>query len=154
MTAEPTSLAHELGAALSRLHVLLRQAVLPPKMSLAQARTLATLRESGPQRVTHLADLERVAQPTMSALVARMERAGWVRRGVDEVDRRAVVVRISAAGREVLEEIMETRVRLLQGYLDALPADEQATLAAAVAGLHKIISLAQQSQGAMIARGR
>lgn len=145
---EQLSLAHELGSALSRLHVLLRQAVLPPKMSLAQARALATLRDAGPQRVTDLADLEHVAQPTMSALVARMERAGWVRRGVDEVDRRAVVVVLTDAGREVVDELVAARTRLLQGYLDALPAAEHATLAAALVSLHKIISLARQSQGA------
>jgi DNA-binding MarR family transcriptional regulator len=146
-TVEQQSPAHELASALTRLHVLLRQAVLPPKMSLAQARTLATLRDSGPQRVTDLAELERVAQPTMSALVTRMERAGWVRRGMDEVDRRAVMVRLSSAGREVLDELTEARARLLQGYLDALPAGEHATLAAAVTSLQKIISIAQQSQG-------
>jgi DNA-binding MarR family transcriptional regulator len=147
-TGEQLSLAHELGSTLTRLHVLLRQAVLPPKMSLAQARALATLRDSGPQRVTDLADLEHVAQPTMSALVARMERAGWVRRGVDEVDRRAVVVRLTATGREVVDELIVARTRLLQRYLDALPATEHETLAAALATLHKIVSLAQESQGA------
>jgi DNA-binding MarR family transcriptional regulator len=150
-TGERLTLAHELGSALSRLHVLLRQAVLPPKMSLAQARALATLRDSGPQRVTELADLEHVAQPTMSALVGRMERAGWVRRGMDAVDRRAVVVALTPAGAQVVDELIVARTRLLQGYLDALPAAEHATLAAALATLHKIISLAQQSQGATAA---
>ena len=138
------SLADELGTALSRLNVLLREAVLPPRMSLAQARSLATLRDSGPQRVTDLAAIERVTQPTMSALVTRMERAGWVERGADEVDRRAVVVRLSATGRRVLEEITATRARVLQGYLEALPAAERATVAAAVPVLKKIISSARQ----------
>jgi hypothetical protein len=67
---------------------------------------------------------------------------------VDEVDRRAVVVRLTAAGREVVDELIMARTLLLQRYLDALPAAEHATLAAALAALHKIISLAQQSQGA------
>jgi DNA-binding MarR family transcriptional regulator len=80
----------------------------------------------------------------MSALVTRMERAGWVERGADEVDRRAVVVRLSATGRRVLEEITATRARVLQGYLEALPAAERATVAAAVPVLKKIISSARQ----------
>ena len=147
IVAEPTDLsagnlplADELGSALSRLHVLLREAVLPPRMSLAQARALATLRESGPQRVTDLAAIERVAQPTMSALVARMERAGWVERGVDDVDRRAVVVRLNAAGSQVLTELTAARAWLLRAHLDALPQAERTTLAAAVPVLNRIIS--------------
>jgi DNA-binding MarR family transcriptional regulator len=153
-TVAPPRLADELGTALTRLHVLLREAVLPPGMSLAQARALATLQRSGPQRVTDLADIERVAQPTMSALVARMERAGWVERGVDEVDRRAVVVRLSATGGGVLDELMAARARLLQTYLDALPDVDRATLAAAVPVLHKIISRAQDGPGAIVATVR
>ncbi|HEX6468003.1 MAG TPA: MarR family transcriptional regulator [Streptosporangiaceae bacterium] len=140
--AADLSLAEELGSAIGRLHVLLRQAVLPPRMSLAQARALATLRRAGPQRVTDLAASEHVAQPTMSALVARMERAGWVERRVDEIDRRAVVVRLSASGGLVLDELMAARARLLKTYLDGLPAADRATLAAAVAVLNKISSAA------------
>jgi DNA-binding MarR family transcriptional regulator len=143
--AEVLSLADELGSAISRLHVLLREAVLPPRMSPAQARALATLRQSGPQRVTDLAASERVAQPTMSALVGRMERAGWVERRADEVDRRAVVVRLSATGGRVLDELMAARARLLRTYLDELPAADRATLAAAVAVLDKISSAARRS---------
>ncbi|MBO0829441.1 MAG: MarR family transcriptional regulator [Streptosporangiales bacterium] len=69
-------------------------------MSSTQARTLARLEESGPARVTDLAAAEHVAQPTMTALVDRMERAGYVRRQPHPGDGRVVLVAITAAGRQ------------------------------------------------------
>lgn len=45
-------IADQLGIALTRLTNLLREAVLPPGMNSAQARTLLALHDAGPQRVT------------------------------------------------------------------------------------------------------
>ena len=99
---EAPDVAGELEPLLTRLTYLLRQAVLPPGMSRAQGRVLGTLRDSGPQRITVLADLERVTQPTMSGLVAGLERRGCVERCADGADRRVVLVRLTEEGRKVL----------------------------------------------------
>ena len=96
-------LAAELGAALTNLSLLLRQGLLPPGINMAQARTLLSLRDCGPQRITDLAQLERVRQPTMSALIARMEEFGWVARVAGEADRRAVFVRLTDEGKSIIE---------------------------------------------------
>src|ERR1700722_9805079 len=66
------------------------------------ASVLKQLREAGPQRVTVLAANEAVAQPTMSALVQRLERRGLVTRGQDPADARANLVQITPSGIEVL----------------------------------------------------
>src|SRR2546421_8182594 len=97
-------LAAELGAALTNLALLVRQGLLPPGINLAQARTLLNLRECGPQRITDLAQLERVRQPTMSTLIARMEQLGWVTRMAGEADRRAVFVRLTDEGKRIIAE--------------------------------------------------
>jgi hypothetical protein len=49
-------------------------------MNSAQARTLLALHDAGPQRVTDLARLDHLKQPSMSVVLIRMERLGWVRR--------------------------------------------------------------------------
>jgi DNA-binding MarR family transcriptional regulator len=136
---DTAALAEDLGVVLARLYGFLRRSILPRGMSLTQALALATLRDSGPQRVTDLAELEGVRQPTCTALVNAMELEGWVSRSVDEYDRRAVVVDLTPKGREVLRSITRARSRLLAGYLTDLSASEQRALAAALPALKRLI---------------
>ena len=134
-------LADELGTALGRLYTFLRRAILPKEMSLTQAHALGTLRQLGPQRVTDLAELEGVRQPTCTGLVNTMENEGWVVRRPDEVDRRAVMVELTPAGEEVLRAITDARTELLEGYLSKLSGSERKGLAAAVPALKRLTEL-------------
>jgi DNA-binding MarR family transcriptional regulator len=131
-------LADQLGVVLTRLINVLREAVLPPGMNSAQARTLLALHDAGPQRVTELARLDHLKQPTMSAVLTRMERLGWVRRHDDDDDLRAVVVHITDAGERVAQELMAARTKVLESYLDDLSAADRASLAAALPALRKL----------------
>jgi DNA-binding MarR family transcriptional regulator len=139
-------LAGELGNVVTRLTVLLRQAAVPAKVNLAQARTLLALRDGGPQRVTSLARLEHLAQPTMSAVVGRMERLGWVRRAADDVDRRATLVHLTNKGNNILTELIKKRTAVLQAGLETLPLPDCAALARALPVLHKLIQQAQRGR--------
>jgi DNA-binding MarR family transcriptional regulator len=137
-------LAGELGNIVTRLTVLLRRAAVPAKVNLAQARTLLALRDGGPQRVTSLARLEHLTQPTMSAVVGRMERLGWVRRAADDVDRRAALVRLTDRGNKILDELLERRTAVLQAGLETLPLSDCTALSKALPVLHKLIQQAQR----------
>jgi DNA-binding MarR family transcriptional regulator len=92
------------------------------------ASVLKQLREAGPQRVTLLAANEAVAQPTMSALVQRLERRGLVTRGQDPVDARANLVQITASGVDVLQARQRDRVTWYAQQLADLNAAEQQTV--------------------------
>ena len=70
----------------------------PREISLTSASTLATVDRTGPRRITDLAAIEGVAQPSMTALVNVLERAGLVERGQDPGDQRVVLVTLTAAG--------------------------------------------------------
>jgi DNA-binding MarR family transcriptional regulator len=142
--SEAADVAGELGTLLSGLSQLLRQVALPTGMTLAQGRALARLLDSGPQRVTVLADLEQVTQPTMSALVSGLERRGWAERRADRTDRRAVLVRLTGAGRMVLGEIFETRSQTLRAWLGLLGEEDRAVLARALPALRQLIAVAQR----------
>ena len=144
-----SALAEEFGEVLARLHGFLRRTILPDQMSLTQALVLHTLRERGAQRVTDLAGMEGVRQPTCSALVNTMEAEGWVARTVDPSDRRAVLVELTDRGREVLDGITRARAAVLDRYLDGLTDAERDALAAALPGLTRLIELgaADQSGG-------
>jgi DNA-binding MarR family transcriptional regulator len=68
---------------------------------------LATLREAekrGEITVSALARAVHLGQPTVSGILTRLERQGFVRRKRAEGDRRAVVVEVTEAGKGVLEE--------------------------------------------------
>ena len=67
----------------------------------------------GPKRVTELADLEGLAQPTTTILIKRMEANGWVRRRRDADDGRVVLVSVTPEGELALEHYRaEYRARL------------------------------------------
>lgn len=141
-------LAEGLGEVLARLYGFLRRAVFPEGMSLTQALVLGTLRERGPQRVTDLAGIEGVRQPTCTALVNTLEAEGWVARRVDASDRRAVLVELTQSGREVLDGLTAARARILDRYLAGLSDEERAVLASAVPGLTRLIELGVRGEAA------
>lgn len=59
--------------------------------------------ESGPVRMSTLAEWMAVDRSTMTAEIKRLEKAGLVRRRADPVDRRAVLVTPTTAGRIAME---------------------------------------------------
>jgi DNA-binding MarR family transcriptional regulator len=140
-------LAEELGVVLARLYGFLRRAILPKEMSLTQALALNTLRDLGPQRITDLAQLEGVRQPTCTGLVNAMEARGWVQRCVDEADKRVVLVELTEAGDAVLDAMSEARAAVLDRYLGALSETERDALASALPGLSKLIEREVDVQG-------
>lgn len=105
---------------------------LPNDLSRTGASVLKTLHELGPQRITTLAANEPVAQPTMSAIVQRLERRGLVSRADDPNDRRANLVRITATGEEVLRERVQARVLWLADKLAGLSEAERQNVLAAI----------------------
>jgi DNA-binding MarR family transcriptional regulator len=137
-TMASSRLADQLGVVLTRLINVLREAVLPSGMNSAQARTLLALHDAGPQRVTDLARLDHLKQPTMSAVLIRMERLGWVRRRDDDDDLRAVIVDITEQGEQVALELIASRSCVLESYLETLSAADRASVAAALPALRKL----------------
>jgi DNA-binding MarR family transcriptional regulator len=107
-------------------------------LSRTATSVLAALRDSGPQRITALADSEGVAQPTMTTLVARLEKRGLVARGDDPEDARAVRVAVTDQGLERLEARRVARVAVLDERLRALDAAEREVLVAALPVLDKL----------------
>jgi DNA-binding MarR family transcriptional regulator len=133
---------------LARLYSFLRRAILPKEMSLTQALALNTLRDLGPQRVTDLAQLEGVRQPTCTGLVNAMEADGWVQRRVDEDDKRVVLIELTEAGHAILRSMSEARAAVLDRYLEALSETEREGLAASLPGLSKLIERGIDEQSA------
>lgn len=117
-------------------------------LSLTTAATLATLERSGPVRLSELAAIEGVTQPSMTALVSRLERDGFAERGSDPRDGRAVNVGITGAGRHALAERRHRRASVLAALLErAGPADREAITAAADALRRLTVRTDQTEEG-------
>jgi DNA-binding MarR family transcriptional regulator len=72
--------------------------------------------------------------------VARLERDGLAERTADPTDARAVLARITDAGRERLDRLRASRAAAVETRLAALDADERAALEAVLPVLDKLIS--------------
>ena len=98
----------------------------------------------GPRRVTELAELEGIAQPTATLLVGRLEERGWVSRRRDPDDGRAVLVTSTAAGRSALEELRRDSREMMREHLAQLEDEDVVSLIAAVDALGVLVEAIQR----------
>ncbi len=101
-------------------------------LSPARASVLSVLVFGGERSVGELAEAEQVSAPTMSRMLAGMERARLVRRRPDPGDARAVRVRAPAGGRRLLEAGRARRIERLAALLAGVPEPDRVGLARAV----------------------
>lgn len=146
--ARPSGADDEAGVRLAvaeRLYRLATQVVrtAPRDVSLNSLATLGRLEITGPRRVSDLAALEGVAQPSMTELVGRLVRDGLAERRPSLDDRRVVLVAITEQGRRFLRERRNLVVDLVANLLAQLTADEAAALAAAIPAFDHLHQLAR-----------
>src|SRR3954470_7938312 len=137
-TISSTDLAHRLRPVIARLGRRLRQEA-GGELSPSQGTALATIAAHGPLTPSELATRERIQRPTATRVLARLEEAGWVERAVDPADRRSSLVRATAAGDALLEELRERKDMYLARRLDGLEAEELAVLARATEILERVL---------------
>jgi DNA-binding MarR family transcriptional regulator len=107
-------------------------------MSRTEGGMLRTLSES-PRRITELAELEGLAQPTATLLVKRLEERGWVSRARDADDGRVALISLTGAGRDALAEFRRRYRAALAVQLQAMSDAELGELDAATATLGRIV---------------
>jgi DNA-binding MarR family transcriptional regulator len=131
------------GAIGEALYGLLALAVRngPRQISLTAGSTLSTLDRTGARRLTDLAVIEGVTQPSMSVLVTSLEQAGLAERRPDPTDKRVVLVALTTAGADYMRARRRAGARAFADLIDKLPDDEAAALAAAVPALNRLREL-------------
>jgi DNA-binding MarR family transcriptional regulator len=133
-----TTLAAELDRRIAGLTRLLRGRT-GAGLSATALSTLRRVADGEACRITELASAEAVAQPSMTALVGRLETRGLVRREPDPDDRRAVRVAITDAGREQVAAVRAARAELLGARIDRLDESSRAALAAVLPVLDSLL---------------
>jgi DNA-binding MarR family transcriptional regulator len=127
------------GALYGLLATLLRRA--PRDLSLTSLATLSTLNRTGPRRITDLAVIEGITQPSMTVLVTGLERGGLVTRHSDPGDRRVTLVALTADGLQYLRTRRRAGTDALAQLIRKLPPGEASALAAAVPALQHLRDL-------------
>jgi DNA-binding MarR family transcriptional regulator len=112
------------------------------RYSLTEAMLLSGLTD-GPRRITELAELGGIAQPTTTLLVKRLEAQGLVRRERQTHDQRVVLVWLTDAGEAALEDLRALAAARLRRHLDAMPDTQLAALTAATDTLAELITTLQ-----------
>lgn len=100
-------------------------------LSAARLSALSVIVFAGPIRISALARAEQVQTPTMTPIVAALERDGLVVREADAADARAALLRATPKGARLMAEGRARRVALLAADLRALQACDRAILAQA-----------------------
>jgi DNA-binding MarR family transcriptional regulator len=113
------------------------------ELSRTEVGLLNTL-TGGPRRITELAQLERLAQPTMTLLVKRLEQRGLVDRDRHAEDGRVVLVSLTEAGTEALSEFRAHASAALRAYLAAMSGEQVEALAEATETLAGLVASLQR----------
>ncbi|HEX3841403.1 MAG TPA: MarR family transcriptional regulator [Acidimicrobiales bacterium] len=118
----------------------------PRDMSLTAMSTLATLDQTGPRRITDLAAVEGITQPSMTVLVSGLERSGLVERRADPTDRRVALAALTAGGTDYLRQRRRAGAEGFQQLIDKLPVAEAAVLATAMTALQHLLHLDEEQR--------
>lgn len=139
MTRElPTSLLMFIAsrAASNRVFDAVREAGVHD-VTIAQARLLMGIDPDG-TRLSVLAARAQVAKQTATALVDKLERAGYVERVPDPLDGRARLVRMTPRALAILPHARDEEERIEQEWRDHLGPDRMTLLRGALEDLREI----------------
>jgi DNA-binding MarR family transcriptional regulator len=132
-----TSLPSQIRLAVMRLARRLRQQSVGD-ITQSQFSALATVERNGPLSLGDLADIERVAPPSMTRIAAHLEERGLLARNTDASDRRVARVEVTATGRDLLKDTRTRRDAYLASRLRALSPEERDILARALPLLERL----------------
>lgn len=93
-------------------------------LTLPQMHTLEILGSDGDLRMTELAARMSITTGSLTVLIDRLERGGYVERKPHETDRRSIRVGLTAAGVGLFHEHHQLHTRLTQEILCALSSEE------------------------------
>lgn len=123
------------------IRLLFRQ--LDGELSRTEIGLLKTL-GGGPRRITELAELEGLAQPTITILIKQLEEKGLVSRGRQSGDGRVVLVNVTESGNVALEEYRARLRAVLGGYLAEISDEQVEALATATETLEQLVDALQR----------
>jgi len=138
LAPDEAELASRLRLAVTRLHRRLRQQT-AGALTPSQSSALSSIERLGSPTLGALAVHESVQPPSMTRVVAGLEKLGYVVRGADPTDRRVARVQVSESGRAVLRQSRSRKDAFLAGQLHQLDPVERDELSNLTALLERLV---------------
>lgn len=103
---------------------------MPEGLELAphQGRALRIVSQSGPLRLSELAERLRIAPRSATEVADALQNRGLVARSADPRDRRAVLLEVTEAGARAAEQFAQARREGAQAFFGRLSADDRRVL--------------------------
>jgi DNA-binding MarR family transcriptional regulator len=139
VAVSPIEVAAQLRPVLLKLNRELRRETTAFGVTGGQATLLGLIRRSPGIGVRELAARERIAPPSMSVAVTRLEKAGLVRRTADPLDRRRQALWVTDEGDRILRTVRTRRTAWLAARLNRLPAEKLAAVSDALEALTELL---------------
>ena len=133
-----SELAAHLRIVVMRLQRRLR-AEAGDELSPTLVAALVSIERHGPLTLGRLAELERVTPPSITRVVAALERDGLVRREVDEHDRRVSRVAVTPEGERLLQQSRTRKAAYLARRLERLDDGDLAAVREALPILERLL---------------
>jgi DNA-binding MarR family transcriptional regulator len=125
------AMAAHLRISVTRLARILRRQA-DTGLSPSQLSALTSIDRHGPLTLGSLAEHERVAPPSVTKVVAKLEEQGLVSRQADRTDRRVAHVSATETGIDLLADVRQRKDVWLASRIDALDEYQRRRLAAAL----------------------
>jgi DNA-binding MarR family transcriptional regulator len=126
-------------ASMGELKCISSERLLREGISMAQLHVLNLVESHGEMAMSRLAEMLDVSLSNATGLIDRIEERGFVERMRVPTDRRMVLVRLTPAGRQMLDEIETIREQTLRRVLDQLDAVQLAGVASAMVDLRSAV---------------
>jgi DNA-binding MarR family transcriptional regulator len=141
-SATKAAIAADLRAALGELKCLGSERLVRLGISMTQLHLMHLLDRHGELPMSRLAEMLDVSLSAATGLVDRIEERGFVERIRVPSDRRVVLVRVTADGRQMLEDVEVLRAEMVGRVLDKLDATQLAGVASSMADLRVAVATA------------
>lgn len=91
----------------------------------AQVLAITTLHEKGACRLNELSRQMHISAPTVTGIVQRLGKGGYIKRQPDKDDRRATIIALTEKGKKTNEEFRDKIMKRWETILVKLSSDDQ-----------------------------
>ena len=138
--ATKAAIIADFRASMAELKCLGSERLLRQGISMTQLHVMHLLDHHGEMPMSRLAEMLDVSLSNGTGIIDRVEERGLVERIRVPSDRRMVMVRLTPAGRQMLDEIETIREQVLRRVLDKLDPAQLTGVATAMADLREAVA--------------
>lgn len=138
-TVTKAAIIADFRASMAELKCIGSERLVRQGISMTQLHVMHLLDHHGEMPMSRLAEMLDVSLSNGTGLIDRVEERGFVERIRVPSDRRMVMVRLTPAGRQMLDEIETVREQILSRVLDKLDSGQLTGVAVALADLRTAV---------------